>query len=341
MKDYDELVRTLRRNRTDEPAPEEAFLDLASARDRSAQRRRLAARAIGLALTVVLVAGVVAVLRDRGEGGPPASDGNWVPVATVEQLQAEKVIYVQEHRVFVIADAPGLLAVSADVHPASSGLDDLTRRVLYCPSDGWFHGTFGPFDHAGRYFHGPAPRGLDRVAVRVSEGHVEIDPTAVTPGPPRHPRPEEQPRFGAECRFDYQGDPEGKPGFIKESLWGHGPAPSPIETDHAPDICRPMTALGEILTELPDDPQLRSDAAARLRALAADLRVEATQFTTALNDDDRRLLRQLADAVDALAEAVAGGDDARIGEIYERQVSWPAYALARMHCDGAAPPSAP
>jgi cytochrome b6-f complex iron-sulfur subunit len=60
-------------------------------------------------------------------------------------------------------------------------------RVPFCQQSQWFecpcHGS--KYNGAGEYRDGPAPRGLDRFAVRVQNNVVSVDTSAIETGPPR------------------------------------------------------------------------------------------------------------------------------------------------------------
>lgn len=60
-------------------------------------------------------------------------------------------------------------------------------RVPFCEQSQWFecpcHGS--KYNKAGEYKDGPAPRGMDRFAVKVEEGIVKVDTTKIVTGPPR------------------------------------------------------------------------------------------------------------------------------------------------------------
>jgi cytochrome b6-f complex iron-sulfur subunit len=60
-------------------------------------------------------------------------------------------------------------------------------RVPFCQQSQWFecpcHGS--KYNAAGEYRDGPAPRGLDRFAVRVQGGVVSVDTSVIVTGPPR------------------------------------------------------------------------------------------------------------------------------------------------------------
>jgi cytochrome b6-f complex iron-sulfur subunit len=60
-------------------------------------------------------------------------------------------------------------------------------RVPFCQASQWFecpcHGS--KYNRAGEYRDGPAPRGMDRFAVRIQGGTVQVDTTQIVLGPPR------------------------------------------------------------------------------------------------------------------------------------------------------------
>jgi cytochrome b6-f complex iron-sulfur subunit len=60
-------------------------------------------------------------------------------------------------------------------------------RVPFCQQSQWFecpcHGS--KYNRAGEYRDGPAPRGLDRFAVRVENNVVSVDTSAIVTGPTR------------------------------------------------------------------------------------------------------------------------------------------------------------
>jgi cytochrome b6-f complex iron-sulfur subunit len=60
-------------------------------------------------------------------------------------------------------------------------------RVPFCQQSQWFecpcHGS--KYNRAGEYRDGPAPRSMDRFAVRVVGGQVQVDTSLVVLGPPR------------------------------------------------------------------------------------------------------------------------------------------------------------
>ncbi len=153
-----------------------------------------------------------------------ASGQGWVAIGTLEQLDREGVLYLAQHFVFVVATPTGPLGLSALTLP---GRTDLVSRVLYCGSDGWFYSHHGIFDHLGFYRYGPANKGLDRVEVQGVDDQVLVNVDTLAPGPPRSDTVRTSPP-GPSCEgWEAVQDPEGPPGFIKESLWGTSPSPVP------------------------------------------------------------------------------------------------------------------
>lgn len=62
-----------------------------------------------------------------------------------------------------------------------------SKPVMFCQDAGYFQDIVGgdKFDRFGTYATGPAPRGLDRVAVKIEGGEVLVNPVIVSRGLPR------------------------------------------------------------------------------------------------------------------------------------------------------------
>jgi len=120
-----------------------------------------------------------AVARLTASDDSPGS--GWVRVGSVQEVRADGVVLLPEVPAYIVAEPPrtpiALLARSPH----------LGERVMYCESSMWFedpaHGD--KFDRLGSYVLGPAPRGLDRLETLVQDGVVWVNPSEVTPGPPR------------------------------------------------------------------------------------------------------------------------------------------------------------
>jgi cytochrome b6-f complex iron-sulfur subunit len=74
-------------------------------------------------------------------------------------------------------------------------------RVPYCNSSRWFecpcHGS--KYNGAGEYQLGPAPRGMDRFMLEITDGNVVVDTSEVILGPPRGTDTIDQPPQGPFC----------------------------------------------------------------------------------------------------------------------------------------------
>jgi hypothetical protein len=126
-----------------------------------------------------LVLGLLAAWFSVGGGGGFFRFGGWVGVGTLRSVEYFRVVYVAELQVFVVAGGDHPVALSA----ASPHLGE---RLMFCRTAGLFEDGHGDlFDRFGLYVAGPAPRGMDRVGVRIKGDDVDVKPGSVTPGPPR------------------------------------------------------------------------------------------------------------------------------------------------------------
>jgi cytochrome b6-f complex iron-sulfur subunit len=77
----------------------------------------------------------------------------------------------------------------------------LGSRVPFCVQSQWFecpcHGS--KYNRAGEYRDGPAPRGLDRFAVSVQGGTIQVDTGEIVIGPPRGTATTQEDPEGAFC----------------------------------------------------------------------------------------------------------------------------------------------
>jgi hypothetical protein len=148
-------------------------------------------------ILAVVVAGIVAAvilgyLRDRG----------WVRIGTREAIRSGKVVYVSDLQVFVVANGATPVALSA-LSPHGH------ERLRFCPPAARFQDQDGDvFDRIGRYVLGPAPRGMDLVAVRVKGDFVDVKPGEVRRGPARGASPP-APTTGPLCPGDAPEVPAG------------------------------------------------------------------------------------------------------------------------------------
>lgn len=149
-------------------------------------------------------------LVPRADEQDEPEDSAWIPVSELRDLDREGVIYLPEHLTFVVDTSDGLLALSAITPHRADELLKFCRRsqMFEAPA----HGE--KFDRFGNYFGGPAPRGMDRVALRVREGRVEIAPAFVMDGPPRRQPKSLQPQ-GDFCSGGFDAFEEEEPGFLR------------------------------------------------------------------------------------------------------------------------------
>lgn len=100
----------------------------------------------------------------------PPEDSTDVAIGTVAEIEASRVVYVQQHRLYVVATEDGFIALSDDGRHVGD-------RVLLCRSNGTFsspaHGEM--FDPQGRYIGGPAAGDLGRYSVTVADGRVFVN----------------------------------------------------------------------------------------------------------------------------------------------------------------------
>lgn len=158
-----------------------------------------------VAILVMLVLGLgVWVVLER-VAGYPVPEG-WTRAASLDLVRGTGVVprtlsvqhndIVAEFKLFLVFDS------SSDTVVALSAIDPHKQRVSFCQSSGWFedpqHGS--KFDRLGRYALGPAPRGLDRIAVLVLGDDVFVDAMQVITGPPRY-QPKAMERTGPFCSY--------------------------------------------------------------------------------------------------------------------------------------------
>jgi hypothetical protein len=120
---------------------------------------------------------VLVALAAAGQIDHAIRDHGWVTAGTLNTVDQQGVLYVASLKVFVVANGShpvGLSAISPHVGEA----------VLFCEDAGYFQDIVGGdrFDRFGTYAAGPAPRGLDSVAVKIEGGEVLVNPDLVSKG---------------------------------------------------------------------------------------------------------------------------------------------------------------
>lgn len=115
------------------------------------------------------------------------------PFTSLEELQEREVMFFADHHVYLVYNDGDPIALSDDAQHVGD-------TVEYCPSSQMFesraHGE--KFDILGRYFAGPARRGLDRYGVSVEDELIYVDLQEKGPGPLRN-RPEAMEPQGPFC----------------------------------------------------------------------------------------------------------------------------------------------
>lgn len=156
-------------------------------------------------------AGTLAFLWPNLRGGFGAT----IAAGSIEDIRNEirdsgNPVYVGTGRFYVV---PYDGRATGDVDYATGGVAaegfmalyqkcvHLGCRVPFCGSSKWFecpcHGS--KYNQAGEYELGPAPRGMDRFKVSVTDGVLFVDTSVVVLGPPRGTDTISQPPQGPFC----------------------------------------------------------------------------------------------------------------------------------------------
>ena len=140
-----------------------------------------------IVLVVVVGVGIVIGL---------ATTGGSNPVASLEDLRAQRVVFLDGHHIFLVYNDGEVLALSDDAQHVGD-------RVEFCESSQMFespaHGE--KFDIRGYYYGGPARRGLDRYGVRVEGDGIYLELDESLQGPERGEGPARDPE-GRFCIFE-------------------------------------------------------------------------------------------------------------------------------------------
>jgi nitrite reductase/ring-hydroxylating ferredoxin subunit len=110
-------------------------------------------------------------------------------VVRLSDIEPDEPHYIETRGVYIVRRGDRLVAVDERIvhHNESLGVDTLKDEAFYCARSGLFesrkHGS--KFDWRGRYYGGPASRGLTTYPVDVEDGHVYIDLAHPRPGLPR------------------------------------------------------------------------------------------------------------------------------------------------------------
>ena len=131
-----------------------------------------------LIVTVLVLVVATSVLIVTGLARSRADE--LTPLARVNHVKEEGVVYFEDHKVFLVSFRGELFALSE-----STG--HYGDRVEYCPKAELFESVVAgsKFDIRGYYYGGPAPRGLDRYRIEIEHGYIYADLTETIEGPSR------------------------------------------------------------------------------------------------------------------------------------------------------------
>lgn len=127
----------------------------------------------GVLVTTILVFGTIGL----------ATTGSPGAVASLQVLQDERVMFIEDHDLYLVYFQDRVLALDADAQ-------HLGDDVVFCESSQWFespaHGE--KFDLRGYHVGGPAARGLTRYPVQILGDGIYVDVEHPVEGPERHER---------------------------------------------------------------------------------------------------------------------------------------------------------
>lgn len=113
---------------------------------------------------------------------------NLTLVAPLKEIDENKPLYLESEGVYFVRRGARVAAVDQLVvikHEAM-GVDVRKEEAIYCHTSGLFESPWGgKFDWRGRYYGGPAPRGLTTYPVTIEDGSVYVDFANPREGLPR------------------------------------------------------------------------------------------------------------------------------------------------------------
>lgn len=125
---------------------------------------------------------------------PSSGLGGVIKTVPQEEVDAEQALYVRSAQTY-------LTEIDGEVVALWHRCPHLGCRVSWCDSAGEFecacHGS--RFSRAGDVRSGPSPRGMDRFAVTVTDGVVEVDTGDITDGSPPGTESVDEPKRGPSC----------------------------------------------------------------------------------------------------------------------------------------------
>jgi cytochrome b6-f complex iron-sulfur subunit len=123
-----------------------------------------------------------------------SSGGGKITLGNPADFKPGTATYFNEGRLWLVNAGGQFFALS-------QRCPHLGCRVPFCQSSGRFecpcHGSV--YDLAGEYIQGPAPRGMDRFALRLDGSNLIADTSTVLPGPDRGKQQFLTPPLGPSC----------------------------------------------------------------------------------------------------------------------------------------------
>ena len=104
----------------------------------------------------------------------------WIPVVRLGELRERRVVHLEKERLFISMRKGEVYAVVDHYFLSGRAID-----AGYCEKSGLLETGHAKFDLRGRYYGGPAARGLDTYPAQVNDGWVQVDLQDLTPGLPR------------------------------------------------------------------------------------------------------------------------------------------------------------
>lgn len=124
----------------------------------------------------------------------PAGFSAKIRTVSPDTVPANTVLEIPEARAY-------LTKINGEIVAFSEVCSHLGCRVPFCDSSGQFecpcHGSV--FNRGGDHQAGPAPRGMDRFAVEVVDGVIEINTAERESGPPPGTQTVNEPPRGPSC----------------------------------------------------------------------------------------------------------------------------------------------
>lgn len=109
-------------------------------------------------------------------------------VARLKEIRENKALYLESKGVYFVRRGDRVAAVDEliVIRNEAMGVDIRKDEATYCHTSGLFESTQGAkFDWRGRYYGGPAPRGLTTYPVTIEDGSVYVDFAHPREGLPR------------------------------------------------------------------------------------------------------------------------------------------------------------